>query len=115
MCGISGLILKGADSLGRDLINMLKEMVHRGRDATGVALYENRETVVVRVSMSDPKWLPDLERIIAGYGPVTGSRGYQGEGVFTFFEGSVEMDEAQVPKLYWDIDSHPELCVHSLG
>ena len=38
MCGIAGLIVRQSESLGSDLINMLTELVHRGRDATGVAL-----------------------------------------------------------------------------
>jgi len=38
MCGIAGLIVKQSDTLPSDLVNMLKELVHRGRDATGLAL-----------------------------------------------------------------------------
>ena len=34
MCGIAGLIAKDRSDLGDDLVNMLKELVHRGRDAT---------------------------------------------------------------------------------
>ena len=43
MCGIAGIIGKNSPTLGQDLVNMLKELVHRGRDATGVAVYEQRE------------------------------------------------------------------------
>ncbi len=42
MCGIAGIIGKNSPTLGQDLVNMLKELVHRGRDATGVAVYEQR-------------------------------------------------------------------------
>ena len=40
MCGIAGLIAKDSPTLGNDLINMLKELIHRGKDATGVAINE---------------------------------------------------------------------------
>jgi glutamate synthase domain-containing protein 1 len=34
VCGIAGLIAKDSPTLGNDLINMLKELIHRGKDAT---------------------------------------------------------------------------------
>jgi len=115
MCGITGLIIKDSETLGTDLINMLKELAHRGRDATGLAVYEQREDVQLRASMRDPAFEKDLVQIIQRYGKVTQSRSYPGVGVFTFFEGSIDMDPRQTGRLNWDVDSHPELCVHSLG
>lgn len=115
MCGIAGLITKNSETLGTDLINMLKELVHRGRDATGVALYEQRKEVAARVSMTAPSLEKDLLGIIQKHGKVINSRSYAGEGIFTFFEGSLDVDPSRVKSLHWDIDSHPELCVHSLG
>lgn len=115
MCGIAGFITKHSESLATDLINMLKELVHRGRDATGVAIYEQRDDIQMRVSMTDSVYEKELQDIIQKYGRITNSRSYQGEGIFTFFEGSIDMDPGQVTKLHWDIDSNPELCVHSIG
>ena len=115
MCGIAGLIAKDRESLGSDLINMLRELVHRGRDATGVAIYEQRDQIQARISMTDPSYEKDLQDIIKNYGHITNSRSYAGEGIFTFFEGSIDMDPSQLIQLNWDIDSHPELCVHSIG
>ncbi|MEW6263991.1 MAG: glutamine amidotransferase [Thermodesulfobacteriota bacterium] len=115
MCGIAGLIARDSATLGRDLINMLQQLAHRGRDATGVAVYENRADVQVRVAMSDPDRQKDLEDIIGRHGRVISSRSYQGEGVFTFFEGSVDLTVQDLARLQWDIDSHPKLCVHSIG
>jgi len=54
MCGIAGLIAKDSPALGNDLINMLKELIHRGKDATGVAVYENRDTIDLRVKTGIP-------------------------------------------------------------
>ncbi len=115
MCGIAGLIARNSETLGTDLINMLKELVHRGRDATGVAFYEQRKDVVARVSMTAPSYEKDLLNIIQGHGKVGNYRSYAGEGIFTFFEGTLDIDPDRLEQLHWDIDSHPELCVHSLG
>jgi len=49
VCGIAGIITKDSPTLGNDLINMLSELIHRGKDATGVAIYENRDTIDLRV------------------------------------------------------------------
>ncbi len=115
MCGIAGLIAKNSDTLGTDLTNMLKELVHRGRDATGMAIYEQREEIQVRVSITDPAYEKDLHNLIQAYGKIKNSISYAGVGVFTFFEGTIDMDPNQVTKLHWDIDSNSELCVHSIG
>ncbi|MGD8891302.1 MAG: hypothetical protein PVF53_22985, partial [Desulfobacterales bacterium] len=115
MCGIAGLIVRQSESLGNDLINMLKELVHRGRDATGVALYEIRDDVQARVTMPDPAYEKDLLGIIQKYGRITNSNIYKGGGIFTFFEGTVDMDPGQVADLHQDIDASDNLCVHSLG
>ena len=115
MCGIAGLIVKQSDSLGSDLINMLKELVHRGRDATGVALYEIRDDVQARVTMLDPAYEKELLETIQKYGQVANSTTYKGGGIFTFFEASIDMDPEQVVHLHRDIDDSENLCVHSLS
>ena len=115
MCGIAGLIAKDSPTLGNDLINMLKELIHRGKDATGVAIYENRDTIDLRVSMTSAEYQKDLEEILEGYGEVSNSRIYRGQGIFTFYESSVDMDPGRISDLHWAIDTHPEICVHSLG
>ncbi len=115
MCGVAGLIAKDSPTLGNDLLNMLKELIHRGRDATGIAVYENRDTLDLRVSMTSPEHRADLEKIIQKYGPISNDRSYRGQGIFSFYEASIDMDAARISDLNWAIDSHPELCVHSLG
>ena len=115
MCGIAGLIAKDSPTLGNDLINMLKELIHRGKDATGVAIYENRDTIDLRVSMTSPECQSDLEETVRKYGPISNERIYRGQGIFTFYEASIDMDAARVSDLNWAIDSHPNICVHSLG
>ncbi len=117
MCGIAGIIAKDSPTLGKDLINMLKELIHRGKDATGLAVYQNRDNVQVRVSMTDPRYLSELEEIIAKHGALSNQKVYQGEGVFTFFQSEIDIapDPKRLSALHYDIDTHPALCVHSLG
>jgi glutamine phosphoribosylpyrophosphate amidotransferase len=115
VCGVAGLIAKDSTTLGSDLIDMLKELTHRGTDATGVAVYENRDTVDVRVALSSADSQADLVKTIEKYGAISKDRIYQGAGVFTFFEAAIDMAAAKVSDLNWDIDSHPDLCVHSIG
>jgi len=115
VCGVAGLIAKDSPTLGNDLINMLKQLIHRGKDATGMAIYENRSAIDIRVSMTSAEYLKDLEEIIGKYGRLSDDRIYQGRGVFTFYEASVDMDADKMSALNWDVDTHPDLCVHSLG
>jgi hypothetical protein len=115
MCGIAGLIAKDSSTLGQDLIAMLKELEHRGKDATGIAVYEERDDVQIRVSLTDPGWKNDLEEAINKFGVISDSRIYKGEGKYTFYEASIGMDLVRISDLNWEIDSNPNLCVHSLG
>ena len=115
MCGIAGIIARQAPDLGGDLLSMLRELLHRGRDATGFAVYEMRNDVQVRVALTAPGFEKDLVEIIGRYGGIKDSRIYQGGGVFTFFEAAVDVEPAELFLLHWDIDTHPDLCVHSIG
>jgi glutamine phosphoribosylpyrophosphate amidotransferase len=115
VCGIAGIISKDSPTLGDDLINMLHELIHRGKDASGVAIYENRDTIDLRVSLTETKYQPELEAIIQKYAAVSNSRIYQGQGIFFFYEASLDVDPAKIADLNWAIDTHPNLCVHSIG
>lgn len=115
MCGVAGMISKQSSYLGNDLINMLKQLLHRGRDSTGVALYEDRKDIQIRVALSDARYKENLEEIIRKHATISGARIYRGEGIFSFYEASLDMVPEKIEQLNWDIDSHPELCVHSLG
>lgn len=115
MCGIAGIISRQASDLGGDLISMLKELLHRGRDATGFAVYGTGNDIQIRVALTAPHFEKDLIETIGRYGIVKESRIYQGGGVFTFYEAVLDIDPAKRFLLHWDIDTHPDLCVHSIG
>jgi glutamine phosphoribosylpyrophosphate amidotransferase len=65
--------------------------------------------------MTSPQYQSDLEETVRKYGPISNDRIYRGQGIFTFYEASIDMDAARVSDLNWAIDSHPNICVHSLG
>jgi hypothetical protein len=65
--------------------------------------------------MTDPAFETNLHAIVEKYGRITNSNVYPGGGIFTFFEGSIDMDPGRISSLHWDIDSDENLCVHSLG
>jgi glutamine phosphoribosylpyrophosphate amidotransferase len=115
MCGIAGFIAGESATQGNGLIDMLKQLIHRGRDATGVAIYEKRDVIDVRVSLTSAEYQSDLENILQTFGSIAAPRSYPGKGVFHFFEASVGIDAADIEALHWEIDSHPQLCVHSIG
>ena len=77
MCGVVGIISKQSAYLGNDLINMLKELLHRGKDSTGMALYEDRKDIQIRVALSDTQYEKDLKAIIAKHATVSSERIYQ--------------------------------------
>ena len=116
MCGVAGFICRDPSAaVGNNFIDMLKELVHRGQDATGIAFYENRDDIQIRVAMSDLHQQKELEKVIQKYGTISKERAYKGVGIFSFYEASVDMDLDAIGDLYWEIDSSPEFCVHSLG
>jgi len=115
MCGIAGIITGEDPNVGNELISMLRQLLHRGKDSTGVAIYEKRSDVQVRVALTSPKYKEELEDIIRKYAVVKNAKIYQGEGVFSFYEATLDTDDSKLLLLNWDIDTHPELCVHSIG
>ncbi len=115
MCGIAGFIAGRTSKEGPDLTLMLKQLVHRGTDASGVAYYEKRDKTKLRVALSPGKGQEELEGLVADRAKIADSRCYQGRGVYSFCEFDLEADQASLRDLNWTIDSDPDLCVHSIG
>lgn len=67
MCGIAGLIYRnggsnGAHPIGREMVQMLQSMKHRGPDSTGYALYGLPSSrVVMRYKLADANTPRDFE------------------------------------------------------
>lgn len=115
MCGIAGFISSASSDFSGGLTDMLKQLLHRGTDASGVAYFERRDQVKLRASLRSAARQPDLEQIVANHATILDSRCYRGKGVFTFCEFALDIPLEAIAALNWDIDTDPELCVHSIG
>jgi glutamate synthase domain-containing protein 1 len=62
MCGIAGIIHRGASSdIGSEMTSMLQSMKHRGPDSTGFALYgDSSAKYVMRCKLADPNEVSDF-------------------------------------------------------
>ena len=68
MCGISGIMYKksqsqGLASVGRDLVNMLESLAHRGRDSSGVTIVGEDEANPEQGKVS---WTSPLAKSVHG-------------------------------------------------
>lgn len=115
MCGVAGIIAAGSQTLGTDLLDMLQLVQHRGLDATGVAIYEKRDHVKLRVAMPSPEFVGILRDLVSQHAREIEHKVYQGQGIFTFYEASLDIDDAEIPLLHTVVNAHPKLCVHSIG
>ena len=61
MCGLTGIIANNPEGLGIGLTEMLKEIEHRGRDATGFAVYEIRDDIQIPVCCRCSGMKPEFE------------------------------------------------------
>lgn len=115
MCGIAGLIARERVDIGLTIIDMLSKLKHRGRDSTGLAIYEDRKDIQIKVAMNKGELQPRLTSLISNHGKVSKVKTYPSIGGYIFFEASVDMDEQKIPELHKQIDADPELCVHHFG
>lgn len=115
MCGIAGLIARETMDIGATLVDMLYQLKHRGKDATGLAIYEDRRDIEIKVAMDTGEVQSCLESMISTYGTVSKVRTYPSIGGYAFFEAAIAMDDQKIPELHKQIDAEPELCVHHLG
>ncbi len=115
MCGIAGLIAREKMDIGATIVNMLYQLKHRGRDATGVAFYEDRKDIEIKVAMDRKELQPHLESILSAYGELSKVRTLPSIAGYTFYEAAIDMDYPKIPELHKRVDAEPELCVHHLG
>lgn len=115
MCGITGLIAREKMDIGVTIVDMLYQLKHRGKDATGLAFYEDRKNIEIKVAMDGKEFQPHLESMISDYGKISNVRTSPSIGGYTFFEAAVAMDYQKIPELHKKIDAEPQLCVHHLG
>lgn len=115
MCGIVGMITRERIDVGATIAEMLYELRHRGKDSTGMAVYEDRKDLEIKVAMNRADDQPRLEAMVVKYGKILKKKTYPSIGVYTFFEATIAMDYQKISELHQKIDEDPEFCVHHLG
>jgi hypothetical protein len=118
MCGITGIMVKNESDLGESLYKMLYEIRHRGCDAAGTALYleQPRDHIVARVSMLNPKQdLPALRNLVNEHAEIGTCDTYRTNSPYVMARISMQVDSADAQLLYREINSDPNLCVHSMS
>ena len=118
MCGIAGIFLKNhTERLGTTLVEMLKLIRHRGMDSSGLALYGPCQPgrYYCRVSLQKPEDLALAKSIIDGKVVVDDGFCETTNSSYLMYNAVLSGDQAQIDQIYHEIDSHWNLCVHSLG
>lgn len=115
MCGVAGFIASKSIQDRIKLPDMLELLDHRGVDATGVAYYEKRANPKLRVSLKKAALKDEVLGMVGKRAEIISSQFYKGVGIFTFLDIDLKVDDANIRPLWWEIDSNPDLCVHSFG
>ncbi len=117
MCGISGLMFKkGNANIGSELFEMLRMMVHRGKDSTGIAVYEENEILRLSINCFREKDVETARNIVEKFAEVRDKRLRKTRAGSYLLWFDVDMDDdSKIPEAYLAIDRNPSLCIHSFG
>ena len=121
MCGISGIMYKksqsqGLASVGRDLVNMLESLAHRGRDSSGVTVVgeDVEDDLIIRLwtdgEAEASNVLARAEDVVRRAGGVVNSKSSWGE----FLRLTVNY-EGEIPTLAEALLNTDGVEIHSIG
>ena len=117
MCGISGVMFrKGTANIGSEILEMLKMMVHRGRDSTGIAVYEENNILRASINCLRERDVETARGIVEKFGEIRDEtvRKTRVNSYLLWLDVEID-DDARISDLYLAIDKNPSLCVHSFG
>lgn len=118
MCGIAGLMAKDEMDVGKAMLEMLRRIKHRGKDATGAGVYSTLPQDMYRVRISLASAESDLElakSIIGRYGSLEEHYVEATNSPYRVLRGTAQVPEGKVPELIDAINAQPSLCVHSFS
>ncbi len=115
MCGIAGMISKKPVDVAQDLVKMLSLIQHRGPDASGVAVFQDTEYVVLRVALKTPEALDGLERMITEFGTIVEKSSVVNVTGKLCYEYTVKMNRDDIKALHEQINQNENLAVHSIS
>lgn len=115
MCGIAGIVSKEPTKVSSNIINMLSFIQHRGPDASGIAVFSEDETVMLRVSMDNEDKIPELKNIISSLGEILDEKMIPAGSSIPFVEFKLNLAKDNIQPLHKLINSMDGLAVHSIG
>lgn len=115
MCGIAGIINPNGMDISAKLLEMLGLIQHRGPDASGIAVYDGKNDIWLRASITKKEMYPVLMKLVGEYGVVSAEQTTGGERPVTFVELNLKMDAADIPELHAAVNAVDGLYIHSLG
>lgn len=115
MCGIAGIISRNGMDVSGKLLEMLELIQHRGPDASGIALYGQDQDVYLRAAVTKEDASAALAGIVADHAAVLSEQWSEPGRRVAFVEFTLNIADADVPKLHQAINAVDGLYVHSLG
>ncbi len=117
MCGIAGIINKQGMEISTKLLEMLSLIQHRGMDATGIAVYYQKDDSLIDLRVAETKkdMHSTLLKVLGQYSSVLEEKSYVKNLLVSFTEARLKMAEEDLPQLHAAINRIDGLYVHSLG
>lgn len=115
MCGIAGIISKKPTDVASNLLAMLSLIQHRGPDASGIAIFPKEENVTLRVSMNSEERVPELRKLITGYGTILDEKLISAKKSIPLVEYTLDLKKDMLQTLHIAINKIEGIAVHSIG
>lgn len=118
MCGIAGMMLRGKqEPIGRQVLEMLQLLYHRGPDAAGMGCYyPRRESCTLRVACRHPQTdVEALRRLVEEYGTFRVEAVEATHSPYWVIQAEVKLPAEAEGALQERLNRREEFCVHSLS
>lgn len=116
MCGIAGLIHKNSADISGELLDMLHFIQHRGPDASGIAVFgEREEDAALRATLKTGASREEFNRTVSRFSSPVGGEDARPSGAVLFSERKLSMQDGEIPALHEALNRLPGVTVHSLS
>jgi glutamine phosphoribosylpyrophosphate amidotransferase len=115
MCGIAGIISKEPINTANSVLNMLSLIQHRGRDASGIALFAKEDCVTLRTSLKNEGLIESLRGTVNKYGKIINEKIIEAKNSIPVAEFNLNIEKSNVQPLHESINKFDGMAVHSIG
>lgn len=115
MCGVAGIISKESVNISAYITNMLSLIQHRGPDAAGVAIFDDSQYMILRVTLKQESALLKLKQYVESFGKILKESKVINVAGKLCYEMAVDVKEEDEQKLHELINSDENLDVHSIS